>query len=938
MMKALLFILFACSLSINMYSQKGFDQKTYQLLDTSLIRLKMQRKDLFMNWDAVSVDKHRSLMQKRLFEKPMDMGDIVYNHAQLFSDYSASNADTWFSLMLKDAGGTQYDATYLLDNISATKLDGILGLGLDTISNLTTAFVIRQYIGPLISAIQNVQKSRAELLKDTLLVSQADSIIMVSKEGESANVYELKAAEIQGQLVSKQFYNEAESPKTIISNGLSLARTYEGLIQISKGMHEVYRNSLEPINIKTKYGMIAIGSIGNDMYQGDYIFILDPGGDDIYIPISGKSQALTKPIQCIIDLGGNDKYLGGDFTIASGLFGIGLLYDVQGDDLYHSQNFSQASGIFGIGYLHDYDGNDTYRAGSNTQGMGSFGIGLLIDDAGNDAYTIDAHGQAFAATQGMGILADRAGNDTYVCASPFQDFLRYDAHYESFAQGAALGYRPIASGGFALLMDLRGNDTYIADIYAQGTGYWYGFGALYDADGEDKYQAYQYAQGSGVHLAQGLLWDKQGDDIYVSHGVSQGCGHDIASGILVDEAGNDNYQAESLSLGAGNANAISIFLDLTGSDSYIAKNTSNTMGYSDFRRNYGMIGIFADGNGADIYGSQLKNNSFSLQSTFGVFLDQDIVKPSSLSVTTLHPELINEPLSQSIDSLFIQASAAPQKFQYNVIPARNAIISKGIEAVLFLSTKFGTESPRERLALDYILPKLYETYADTIQSILIDSIESEKYEVQTFSIAMCGKLKIKKSIEHICNHANNKDWRIRALCAQQLGEIGDTSNIIIDTLIQLLTDSHQLVRARAAYSIGILFPRTIVEICIPLVHSSEFQLTRNSAIQGILNSKKFNTDNLQILFGNAAHKELKIYLSSAILLKDSSVSEKDIAAICLNQDIPIKKELYSLIQKEYESKKDVFWGSVIEDITNKEKENNLLAIFKNEKKAKNKKK
>jgi hypothetical protein len=190
-----------------MYSQKGFDQKTYQLLDTSLIRLKMQRKDLFMNWDAVSVDKHRSLMQKRLFEKPMDMGDIVYNHAQLFSDYSASNADTWFSLMLKDAGGTQYDATYLLDNISATKLDGILGLGLDTISNLTTAFVIRQYIGPLISAIQNVQKSRAELLKDTLLVSQADSIIMVSKEGESANVYELKAAEIQGQLVSKQFYN-----------------------------------------------------------------------------------------------------------------------------------------------------------------------------------------------------------------------------------------------------------------------------------------------------------------------------------------------------------------------------------------------------------------------------------------------------------------------------------------------------------------------------------------------------------------------------------------------------------------------------------------------------------------------------------------------------------------------------------------------------------
>lgn len=937
-MKVLLFILFVCSLSINMYSQKGFDKKAYQLLDTSLIRLKMQRKDLFMNWDAVSVDKHRSLIQKRLFEKPMDMGDIVYNHAQLFSDYSASNADTWFSLMLKDAGGIQYDATYLLDNISATKLDRILGLGLDTISNLTTAFVIRQYIGPLISAIQNVQKSRAELLKDTLLVSQADSIIMVSKEGESANVYELKAAEILGQLVSKQFYNKAESPKTIISNGLSLARTYEGLIQISKGMHEVYRNSLEPIKIKTKYGMIAIGSYGNDMYQGDYIFILDPGGDDIYIPISGKSQALTKPIQCIIDLGGNDKYLGGDFTIASGLFGIGLLYDIQGDDLYHSQNFSQASGIFGIGYLHDYDGNDTYRAGSNTQGMGFFGIGLLIDDVGNDAYTIDAHGQAFAATQGMGILADRAGNDTYVCASPFQDFLRYDAHYESFAQGAALGYRPIASGGFALLMDLRGNDTYIADIYAQGTGYWYGFGALYDADGEDKYQAYQYAQGSGVHLAQGLLWDKQGDDIYVSHGVSQGCGHDIASGILVDEAGNDNYQAESLSLGAGNANAISIFLDLTGNDSYIAKNTSNTMGYSDFRRNYGMIGIFADGNGNDIYGSQLKNNSCTLQSTFGVFLDQDILHPSTLSNTTTNQSSINEPLSIRIDSLFIQASAAPQKYQYNVIPARNAIISKGMEAVLFLSTKFGTESPRERLALDYILPKLYETYADTIQSILIDSLESETYEVKTFALAMCGKLKIKKAVDNIYFHTNDQDWRIRALCAQQLGEIGDTTYIIIDTLVQLLNDTHQSVRARAAYSIGILFPRTISKIFTSVLQSSEYQLTRNSAIQGIMNSKKLNTNNLQILFGSGVHTEMKMFLISAITQKDSSVTVNDISELSLHQEIPFRKELYSSLQKEYEIKKDVFWGSVIEDIINKEKENNLLTIFKYEKKEKKKKK
>jgi hypothetical protein len=47
--------------------------------------------------------------------------------------------------------------------------------------------------------------------------------------------------------------------------------------------------------------------------------------------------------------------------------------------------------------------------------------------------------------------------------------------------------------------------------------------------------------------------------------------------------------------------------------------------------------------------------------------------------------------------------------------------------------------------------------------------------------------------------------------------------------------------------------------------------------------------------------------------------------------------LYSLIQKEYEIKKDAFWATVIEDIISNEKESKLLAIFKFEKKEKKKK-
>ena len=83
---------------------------------------------------------------------------------------------------------------------------------------------------------------------------------------------------------------------------------------------------------------------------------------------------------------------------------------------------------------------------------------------------------------------------------------------------------------------------------------------------------------------------------------------------------------------------------------------------------------------------------------------------------------------------------------------------------------------------------------------------------------------------------------------------------------------------------------------------------------------------------------MKLYLLSAIIIKDSSVTVKDLAALSLNQEISIKKELYSLIQKEYEFKKDVFWATVIEDIISKEKEINMLAIFKFEKIIKKKKK
>src|SRR5690606_9932651 len=144
-----------------------------------------------------------------------------------------------------------------------------------------------------------------------------------------------------------------------------------------------------------------------------------------------------------------------------------------------------------------------------------------------------------------------------------------------------------------------------------------------------------------------------------------------------DLRGEDNYVVESLSLGGGNANAISLFIDAGGDDGYIARD-QNTMGYSDLRRNHGMIGIFLDLDGDDFYGtSRGGNDSLWLGSTYGIGLDggfkPERLKQQEAEKKTKSPEEIEAELETDIEKLFIQASAAPDKYQYLVEPARERL-------------------------------------------------------------------------------------------------------------------------------------------------------------------------------------------------------------------------------------------------------------------------
>ena len=423
----------------------------------------------------------------------------------------------------------------------------------------------------------------------------------------------------------------------------------------------------------------------------------------------------------------------------------------------------------------------------------------------------------------MGVILEHGGNDQYISSSPYQDFLRYDDHFESFCQGASLGYRPVASGGYGIISDYSGNDYYSSDIYGQGTAYWYGLGSIVDVAGNDNYNSFQYAQGSGVHLAFGSLIDKDGNDNYVSHGVSQGCGHDIAFGGLYDVRGEDNYVVESLSLGGGNANAVSLFIDAGGNDGYIARH-ENTLGYSDLRRQYGMVGIFLDLDGDDFYGtSRGGNDSLWLGSTYGVGLDAKL-KPESIKQAEekkpeKSPEEIAAELETELEKLFIQASAAPEKYQYLVEPARKRLEEGADTTIPFLLTMLESEHPREQLALRVILPRI----GARLVPLLIDTVRRGDRSRVGFAIHILGLLKDSTAAKVLGTKLSDPNWRIRSTAAEAL--LNMNAYDAKDALRQALNDPVDVVRGRAARAFARIADSSELHLLTPLL-SDRSQIVR----------------------------------------------------------------------------------------------------------------
>lgn len=392
-------------------------------------------------------------------------------------------------------------------------------------------------------------------------LAQAQRVLRAARRGAPLDAAAL-LRELETMLPSPALQHEAVQNHDAAQIERAAAMFLEAnarLVRALRGAGERMRFPETAQRFQSAVGTVVIGTRGNDTHAADAALIVDPGGDDTY----ERAPVVRAAVCVVIDVGGDDRYRGPDLA----LHGLAAIFDFAGDDVYESTGPGWGAAFAGASVLVDYAGNDVYASGIFGQGAAAAGLGALIDLSGSDGYRVRAAGQGLGLAGGIGLLWDRSGDDRYT-AGGLRDAYERGAGL-SFAQGAAVGVRTSLGGGVGILRDGAGNDDYAAEMFAQGTGYYYGLGLLWDRGGADRYRAVRYAQGNGVHQAVGVLRDESGNDRYeLTVGVGQGMGLDLAVGILADMGGDDRYAAPNLAQGSATANGAGVLIDLGGANEW----------------------------------------------------------------------------------------------------------------------------------------------------------------------------------------------------------------------------------------------------------------------------------------------------------------------------------------------------------------------------------
>ncbi|MCA9728820.1 MAG: HEAT repeat domain-containing protein, partial [Candidatus Eisenbacteria bacterium] len=590
--------------------------------------------------------------------------------------------------------------------------------------------------------------------------------------------------------------------------------------------------------------------------------------------VASAVGGLLRSFSAIVDGAGDDAYLAGTrpYSVAGALFGVSALVDLSGNDVYRGDDGSIGAGCFGVGYLHDGGGRDLFEGRNLCEGAGAFGIGILRSaaspeappgqelqpdrgyDAGllpvpgtgaipvraddNDTYLAARYAQGCASTFGLGLLVDDAGSDVYRAGGLYLHIPLLPNDFQSLSQGFSIGFRPRAAGGVGILLDEQGNDFYDAEVFAQGTSYWYSLGLLFDGGGNDRYLATQYAQGAGVHLSIGSLWDRGGDDHYVSKfGVTQGMAHDLSVALFREESGND-YYAVSDGQGIAITNSVALFVDEQGDDFYATLNGGQ--GSANYRRGFSGAGIFLDLEGSDRYPEDARGRDGTLWAgsdfAIGIDLDRDIEIPGEVV-----PEIVLTAAdsARAVEELFETASlwevgSAREK----VRRARQALIAKGIEAVDYAAGldpeaeyEDGEPLTTETDLVYRTVRELADAYPDSMAARILPRLRDPDEQVQKNVIRLLGELKRKEArapLEAMLRDPKqDRHWN-RILGA--LGDIGEPdSRPAVRPFLKSPQERRRIIALDALRS---LRDTTAVPLMMPLLDDEIFTV-RSAAMASI---------------------------------------------------------------------------------------------------------
>jgi hypothetical protein len=387
------------------------------------------------------------------------------------------------------------------------------------------------------------------------------------------------------------------------------------LDELKSNLKRIYAGKLDqPVlyEKETPFGWIVIQGTGRTwrnlptdpaQYRHD-LLVIDLGGDDFYSTTAGSGISPRHPVGVLIDFGGDDAYESTlPYSQGSGSLGCGLLVDLEGDDSYIGMNWAQGTGFFGCGALVDAAGNDSYRGQAFCQAASIFGTGILYDVSGDDRCEAHLKSQAFAGAKAVSFLVDGAGDDYRYAKGVNPTNYGDPGIFDSWSQGCADGFRQYASGGIAGVIDLGGDDYCEAGNFSQGGGYYFGLGFYYDEGGNDHFVGSRYNQGFSAHQAVGVFLNYGGDDLYQTRqGVAQGLAWDECVTYFYDSFGDDRYEGGTgFSQGASAHNSLCIFRDGGGRDIYDYPPGQARAGGNDYHGGSSLSMFIDEGGDVDSY-------------------------------------------------------------------------------------------------------------------------------------------------------------------------------------------------------------------------------------------------------------------------------------------------------------------------------------------------